>query len=87
MNRPTLEEQRHLVRQWDDTGRELEQIRKKALRGLVYKWEDVDALLSLGDNYDGPPRLTSGLEDMQAVFMKAAPTWYLEAREERMQRK
>jgi len=47
----------------------------------------VDDLLSLGEDYDGPPRLTSGLEEMQAVFMKAAPAWYLEARAKRMKQR
>ena len=81
MKRPTIEEQRQLVRQWDETGRELERIREDALRDLPYDWKKVDDLLSLGESYDGPPRLSSGLEEMQAVFMKAAPDWYLEARE------
>jgi len=48
MTQPTREEQRRLVRQWEETGRELERIRKEALRGMPYRWEDVDALLELG---------------------------------------
>lgn len=71
MNGPTYEEQRKLVRQWDETGRELERIRREALRGLEYNWKDVDALLELGDSYDGPPRTSSGLVEMQRLFMKA----------------
>ncbi len=85
MKRPTIEEQRQLVRQWEDTGRELQQIREDALRDKPYNWKEVDDLLSLGEDYDGPPRLTSGLEEMQAVFMKAAPAWYLEERAKRLQ--
>jgi hypothetical protein len=69
MNVPTPEEQRELVQQWEETGRELERMRRKALRGLAYNWEDVDALLELGDHYDGPPRLDSGLVEMQRWFM------------------
>ncbi len=84
MKRPTLEEQRQLVKLWGETGPKLDKIRREALRGLPYNEEDVDALLSLGDNYDGPPRLTSGLVEMQAVFMKAAPEWYLEARAKKL---
>lgn len=84
MKRPTIEEQRKLVKLWDDTGPKLEKIRRDALRGLPYNEEDVDALLSLGDDYDGPTRLTSGLVEMQAVFMKAAPAWYLEARAKKL---
>ena len=71
MRVPTREEQRLLVHQWEETGRELEQLRRDALRGMPYNWEDVDALLQLGDNYDGPPRLSSGLVEMQRWFMKA----------------
>jgi hypothetical protein len=74
MNSPTDEEQRDLVRQWETTGRELERIRRDALRGMPYNWADVDTLLELGDHYDGPPRTTSGLVEMQRWFMKAKKT-------------
>ena len=50
MKRPTREEQKRLVKQWEVTGPLLEKIRKDALRDLPYNWEDVDALLALGDN-------------------------------------
>jgi len=83
VKRPTIEEQRQLVKLWEETGPILEKIRRDALRGLPYNEAHVDALLSLADNYDGPPRLTSGLVEMQAVFMKAAPPWYLEQRRKR----
>lgn len=73
MTHPTLEEQRELIRKMEETGRELERIRREALRGMPYNWKDVDALLELGDSFDGPPRLTSGLVEMQKIFMKAAP--------------
>lgn len=76
MKRPNEEEQRQLVRQWAETGRLLEQIRREELRGKPYDWKEVDALLSLADHYDGPPRLTSGLVEQQRIFMKAAPEWY-----------
>lgn len=72
MNRPTLEEQRELVRRWEETGRELERLRRERLCGMPYNWEDVDTLLRLGEDYDGPPRLTSGLVEMQRLFMRAA---------------
>jgi len=71
MRMPTREEQKVLVRLWETTGPELERLRREALRGLPYNWEDVDSLLSLADRYDGPPRTTSGLVEMQRVFMKA----------------
>lgn len=72
MNKPTYEEQKQLVRQMEATYQELERMRREALRGLEYNWRDVCTLLDLGDSYDGPPRLTSGLEEMQYWFMKAA---------------
>jgi len=34
MNRPTLEEQRELVRRWEETGRELERLRRERLCGM-----------------------------------------------------
>ena len=71
MKGPSYEEQRKLVRQWDETGRELERIRREALKGMEYNWADVDAILDIGCNYDGPPRTTSGLVEMQRLFMKA----------------
>lgn len=72
MKGPSHEEQRALVKQWETTGRELEQMRRAALEGMPYNWADVDALLELGDHYDGPARLTSGLVEMQRWFMIAA---------------
>lgn len=72
MKNPTREEQRNLVRQWEATGRELERIRRDALRGMAYNWVDVDALLEMGDHGDCRPRSTSGLVEMQHWFMKAA---------------
>jgi len=73
VKQPTKEEQKRLVKQWEVTGPLLEQIRRDALRDLSYNWEDVDALLALGDNYDGPPRFAEGMVEMQRIFMKARP--------------
>lgn len=72
MKTPNREEQRRLVRQWDATGRELERMRREALRNMPYNWVDVDALLELGA--DCPPRADggSGLVEMQRLFKKAA---------------
>lgn len=70
MKTPTPEEQRRLVRQWEETGRILDELRRARLRNKPYDWKEVDTLLALGDQYDGPPRLTSGLVEMQAIFMK-----------------
>lgn len=67
---PTKEEQRQIVKQWEQTGRELERIRKQALRGMPYNWKDVDALLELGHLAQLEPRKTSGLIEMQYWFMK-----------------
>jgi len=80
MKRPNIEEQRELIRKWKETGRILEEMRDEKLRGKPYDWEEVDALLSLGESYDGPPRLTSGLQEQQRLFMKLAPDWYKKLR-------
>lgn len=61
-----------LVRQWVNTGRELERIRRDALRGMPYNWQEVDALLALADEYDSPQRNSSGLIEMQRLFMTAS---------------
>jgi hypothetical protein len=74
MKVPNREQQRQIVKLWEATGRELERIRRDALRGMPYNWKDVDALLQLGDSYDGPPRTSSGLIEMQRLFMKLAPS-------------
>lgn len=71
MKYPTREEQRNLVRQWEATGRELERIRRDALRGMAYNWADVDALLEIGDHCGCMARSDSGLVEMQRWFMKA----------------
>lgn len=70
MTSPSREEQRQLARQWEQTGRELDAIRRAALKDKPYDWKEVDALLQLGDSYDGPARTTSGLVEMQRLFMK-----------------
>ena len=43
-------------------------MRRSALRGKPYDWEEVDALLALGDACDGPDRLGSGMLEMQRCF-------------------
>ena len=73
MNHPTREEQRALVHQWEETGRELERIRWEKLRDMPYNWKDVATLLKMGESSGFPSRLTSGLVEMQRLFMKAAP--------------
>jgi hypothetical protein len=72
MKRPTREQQRYLVRLWDKVGPELERIRREELRGRPYDWEDVDALLELGAVYDGPPRASNGLVELQRRFIAIA---------------
>lgn len=71
MRKPSREEQRRMVQQWEETGPELERIRRNALRGKEYDWKEVDDLLRLGELADLPPRTTSGLVEMQEIFMKA----------------
>lgn len=69
---PTPEQQRAIVRQWEEAGRELTRLRHRALRDMPYRWEDVDALLELGSGYDGPPRYAEGMVEMQRLFMAHA---------------
>ncbi|MCE5229866.1 hypothetical protein LLG95_09750 [bacterium] len=57
----------------NETHQILDEMRLKALRGKPYDWREVDSLLQLAEGYDGPPRLTSGLVEMQRIFMKAHP--------------
>lgn len=73
MNRPNREQQKELVRIWGETGRVLDAMRLKALRDKPYDWKEVDALLELGANYDGPVRTTSGLVEQQRYFMRGRP--------------
>ena len=66
----TKDQQQFLIRLWGIAGREVDRIRTEALHDKTYNLEEVDALLQLGDTYDGPPRLTSGLVEMQKLFLK-----------------
>ncbi len=66
------EQYRAYVEQWRRAGPELERIHAEELRRYRYDPADADTVLGLGDNYDGPPRETSGLVEMQRLFMKAA---------------
>ncbi len=70
MNRK--EQYRAYVEQWRRAGPELERIHAEELRRYHYDPADADTVLEMGDNYDGPPRVTSGLIEMQRLFMKAA---------------
>lgn len=73
MKSPNREEQRRLVRQWEETSRELECIRREALKGMPYNWVNVDALLKLGAASIPTERRESGLVEMQRYFIRAAP--------------
>ncbi len=73
MKTPNRKEQQKLVRQWEETGRELERIHRAALRGMPYNREDVDALLSLGDHIPANKHNGEGLIEMQRIFMKSDP--------------
>ncbi len=63
---------RAYVEQWRQTGRDLDRIHAVELRRYRYNPADADVLLDLGDRYAGAPRVTSGLVEMQRLFMKAA---------------
>ena len=47
-------------------------LRRKELRGKPYDWREVDALLQLGEGYDGPPRFAEGMVEMQRRFTALA---------------
>jgi hypothetical protein len=66
------EQYRAYVEQWRRAGPALERIHAEELRRYRYDPADADTVLELGDNYDGPARETSGLVEMQRLFMKAA---------------
>lgn len=71
MKHPPPEEQKRLVKLWEETGRELDRIRREKLVGKPYDWREVDELLSLGDIFPQPSRTSSGLVEMQYWFMRA----------------
>jgi hypothetical protein len=72
MARMTKAQYRAYAEQWRKTGAELERVHTAELRRRRYDPCDADALLELGDHYQGPPRTTSGLVEMQKWFMKLA---------------
>jgi hypothetical protein len=73
MKRPTPEEQKRLVKQWEITGPLLERIRREELRDKPFDWREVDDLLSLADQTAVPERTTSGLVEQQRIFMRGRP--------------
>ena len=72
MARMTKAQHRAYAEQWQRAGPKLERIHAEELRQRPYNPADADTLLKLGDHYKGPPRLTSGLVEMQRIFMKGA---------------
>jgi len=70
VKKPTIEEQREMLRRREKGYEIMAKLRRDELRGKPYNFEEVDAVLSLADHYDGQPRLTSGLIEQQRLFMK-----------------
>ena len=66
------EQYRAYVEQWRRAGPELARFHAEELRRYRYDPADADAVLELGDAYDGAPRLADGLVEMQRWFMKLA---------------
>ena len=60
---------REVLRAYDAGRRVSEQLRREHLRGMPFNRDDVDALLELGDTYEGPPRYAEGLVEMQRWFI------------------
>lgn len=65
MSTPDRDRLRHLLRMRRKGYALIEQLRYERLRGMPYRWEDVDILLELGDIAGRPSRTTSGLVEMQ----------------------
>jgi hypothetical protein len=63
---------RAYVEQWRRAEPELERIHADELRRYRYNPADADAVLQMAEYYKGPPRLSSGLIEMQRWFMLAA---------------
>jgi hypothetical protein len=72
MKRPTRAQQKALVEQWKQAAPALADVRRRELARWQYDWTVVDALLEIGDRF-GESRQTSGLVEMQRLFMQAAP--------------
>ena len=70
MSKLTREQERYLVKLWDTVGPELERRRLAELKGKEYTFEEIDGLLELCRGYDGPPRKSEGMVEMQRLFMK-----------------
>ena len=71
MIRPTLAQQKAVVEQWKRAAPALASARRDELVRWEYDWTTVDALLEMGDR-QGRSRPTSGMVEMQRLFMKAA---------------
>jgi len=67
----TKEQQKELAAKWERASDEMQRLRDEKLRDMEYNWEDVDALLELGQLANLPPRTTSGLVEMQRLFRAA----------------
>ena len=59
------------IDQWEHANEELEKIRRDELQRLEYDPAMVSALLDIGDRF-GQSRPTSGMVEMQRLFMKLA---------------
>ena len=66
------EQDRAIVEQWRRAGPALERVHAEELRRYRYRPADADAVLDIGHRFAGPPRQTSGLVEMQRLFMKGA---------------
>ena len=67
------DEQKQILKQWPQTGRELERIRREELRDMPYDWRVVDSLLQLGEGIPPRPDNGMGMVEMQRRFMKLRP--------------
>ncbi|MCX7048703.1 MAG: hypothetical protein NTX50_24850 [Candidatus Sumerlaeota bacterium] len=74
MTKREIEQTRAWVENWKTLGPILEEMRRKELRDLKYEdhYGAVASLLEIGVRF-GRPRTTSGMVEMQRLFMRARP--------------
>jgi hypothetical protein len=73
MSHVPIEIQRKIVQQWKEAGPALAAVKLEELRALKHDPVAIDDLLTLGTAMGTIVRATSGLVEMQRIFMKAHP--------------
>ena len=71
MSKMTKEHWRQWIEQWKRAGPALEKVHRQELRSRGYDFRSADMLLEIGDLH-GRSRPTSGMVEMQRLFLKLA---------------